>query len=133
MIRYNNISRPVHDPTTLCDPCDPTTPAPNLGRSRPLQPPGLTPLTQFYSDSVQLFILKEESCLHLCETLVKAARVSHKQCRPILCIVMRSLPIHRSPESTKMSIGIYLSINCPKHAISVYQDLSAIWLIKFLQ
>ena len=43
MIRYNNISRPVHDPQRhLCDPHDP--PAPNLGGRDPLSPPGLTPL-----------------------------------------------------------------------------------------
>src|SRR6218665_3566163 len=36
MIRYNNISRPIHD--------TPRSPCPKYGGSRPLNPPGLTPL-----------------------------------------------------------------------------------------
>jgi len=43
MIRYNNISRPVHEPpTTPCDPHDP--PAQNLGGRDTHNPPGLTPM-----------------------------------------------------------------------------------------
>src|SRR6218665_3622041 len=39
MIRYNNILRPVHDPTT-----PPRPPCQKSGGSRPPNPPGLTPM-----------------------------------------------------------------------------------------
>ena len=53
MIRYNNISRPVHDPP--CDPpATPTTPlAKNLGVATP-NPPGLTPLSRVKKQSRHL-------------------------------------------------------------------------------
>ena len=41
MIRYNNILRPVHDPTTA-----PMTPLPKIWGSRPPKPPGLTSMTK---------------------------------------------------------------------------------------